>query len=533
MRHSIFNTLKKHWFGAGLAGLAVIGALLLIYSMRWGPWAFSDSTAYIASARSLAAGKGLGYTNPDGRFIPLVLHQPLYAILMSLPLRLADIHPFTTTEALNTAAFFGSILLLGAGIARFSRSKLAALSGAVLFLSAPNIISNFDGAMSEPLYIFLTLAAFFLLLAYLTNPRAAVLAAAGLAAGLAFFTRYIGLANLALGAGLIFFFSALPLKKRLLDSLLFLLAGFLPYGVYLALTFPLPAARQPVWPADLAAAGWDYLQKVSLEIGAWFPFHSLYLKSAPLAVGALVVLGLLLGLGVIRLARQSGRQPELRPVYLYLLATCGMLAVYTLVFFATYAFNSIQPDINQRTFVPLQPFFYLALSGGLLLPAKSGWRRRLAAAAALGLVLLLLFENVPLTQRYLQKRHLEGSGYTAEYWRASTLLSYARNIPPEVVIYTNQPALILLYMDRYPYDLDALFTARMADQYPFLTGWQPPPELPADCKGEGCLVLIFEPQFTNRMMTRFGDGGRKIIEEFKAGLSLVERSANGEVYRVP
>jgi hypothetical protein len=39
--------------------LASIGGYLAFHAMTWGPWAFSDSSAYVGAARSIASGNGL------------------------------------------------------------------------------------------------------------------------------------------------------------------------------------------------------------------------------------------------------------------------------------------------------------------------------------------------------------------------------------------------------------------------------------------------------------------------------------------
>jgi len=109
------------WFYGVLAGFAVLAGFIMIYDMEWGPWAFSDSAAYISAARNLVAGNGLTIPTPDGSLTPLRLHQPLYPLVMSFFL-LFDIHPFTTTTVLNLASFSLSILLLGSGSYYFSKS---------------------------------------------------------------------------------------------------------------------------------------------------------------------------------------------------------------------------------------------------------------------------------------------------------------------------------------------------------------------------------------------------------------------------
>ena len=74
--------------------IGILGSLVIIYSTSWGPWVFSDSTAYIVSAKNMISGHGLGLYGPSGAFHPLTLHPPFYSLLLGLfGLFGADLYP--------------------------------------------------------------------------------------------------------------------------------------------------------------------------------------------------------------------------------------------------------------------------------------------------------------------------------------------------------------------------------------------------------------------------------------------------------
>jgi hypothetical protein len=55
------SVLYDHAILLVIALLSLIGSVAIAFSTRWVPWAYSDSTAYIASARTLLEGDGLGF----------------------------------------------------------------------------------------------------------------------------------------------------------------------------------------------------------------------------------------------------------------------------------------------------------------------------------------------------------------------------------------------------------------------------------------------------------------------------------------
>ena len=199
-------SFRRDWVYLFFVGVGALQQLLLLkYDMAWGPWAFSDSAAYISAARNLVAGHGLSVSTPQGGFEPLTLHQPLYPLIMSFFL-LFDIHPFTTSLVIDITSFSLSVLIFGSGIYHFSHSKLLAICCSLIFLLSPNLIANYDGAMSEPLYLFFTLSTFFCVLLYIENQKRILLLLAAILAGLSILTRFIGVANVLFGAIVIFFF---------------------------------------------------------------------------------------------------------------------------------------------------------------------------------------------------------------------------------------------------------------------------------------------------------------------------------------
>ena len=101
--------------------LGVLGGYAVFYGTQWGPWAYSDSTAYIDAARNLIGGVGFGHLTPSGRFEYVGGHPPLY----QLTLAMAGAIGFDIIDAarwINIMLFGLLILIVGLSIYRISRS---------------------------------------------------------------------------------------------------------------------------------------------------------------------------------------------------------------------------------------------------------------------------------------------------------------------------------------------------------------------------------------------------------------------------
>src|SRR5262245_45646738 len=67
-----------------LLSVSLAGGFVIFYATQNGPWGYSDSVAYLVSARNLIKGVGLGYHYPNGEFRPLTFYPPLYSLLIAL-----------------------------------------------------------------------------------------------------------------------------------------------------------------------------------------------------------------------------------------------------------------------------------------------------------------------------------------------------------------------------------------------------------------------------------------------------------------
>ena len=63
----------------------------------------------------------------------------------------------------------------------------------------------------------------------------------------------------------------------------------------------------------------------------------------------------------------------------------------------------------------------------------------------------------PISKEMLFDRRHNGLGHTSRYFQESTILKAARSLPLDVPWIANDPALYLLYLNKFPYDLRDIY----------------------------------------------------------------------------
>src|SRR4030095_7547251 len=186
--------------------ISIIGVLLVLRATPNGLGLSDDSIAYIAGARSMASGEGY-------REAWLASDQPVTHFPPSFPSVLAffglfGVDPLHAVRWVNAVLFGLNAALLGILSWRMTPSLTAGLILAALFVTSGEMFQIHAVAMSEPLFIFLSLLSFWMFDLYverLPSPSEKWggsegwlwLIACGTFVGMAYLTRYAGLALVA------------------------------------------------------------------------------------------------------------------------------------------------------------------------------------------------------------------------------------------------------------------------------------------------------------------------------------------------
>lgn len=524
--------LRLNWVYFAIILIALIGVAFLYYDMNWGPWVYSDSVAYIVSARYFAAGEGLGMPGPDGGFMPLTLHPPFFSLLLSGFITLG-IHAYTAIIFINLLCFAGSIILLGGGLYYLTGSSGAALSAAALTLISPVLIANFDGAMTEPLYIFFTLGSLIILGIFLKKKTGPLWIIAAILSALAMLTRFVGIVNIIAGALIILLLLESPLKRSFFITAGYGIIAGLPSMGWMLHTSTLSgqaASRSVVFPENLIQS-LALLKKLFMEVFVtWVPYNYQLLPGWRAKALAVYLIGFItLMLSVISLRKKTkGDSDETKHFGQILISAWIFVFCYATVLSGSFLFASVQPDINQRMLSPLQPVLFLLVPGTLFFTIKR-WRLH-PAFQVVPIILVIIAASAfwPATQRILIDRHNNGSGYTSPMWRDSPLIDAARELPEDTPLISNQPAAVLLYLDLFPYDLDlVLGDIVQSKNHTFGKGET---QLEKLFKEENAALILFEPYFTDDIYKILGENSANFKAQFTEELTPYQQTIDGGIY---
>ncbi|NWF64336.1 MAG: phospholipid carrier-dependent glycosyltransferase, partial [Chloroflexi bacterium] len=215
--------------------LAVTGTCLILTATPEGLGLSDDAIAYIAGARSLLAGQGYREAWLESNQ-PVTHFPPGFSGTLALLGLVSGFDPLRGARFLNAILFGLNAAWLGLLGWRMTKSSIAGIALAALFIVNDSLLRVHAVAMSEPLFLFFSLLAFLCFDLARTpglSPKWSGeydwLVAAGVLSGLAYLTRYSGLALVATFLAALFVIRD-TWRKRLIGGAAYL-AGFAPWAV--------------------------------------------------------------------------------------------------------------------------------------------------------------------------------------------------------------------------------------------------------------------------------------------------------------
>lgn len=500
--------------------ISLTGFILVLQATPEGAGLSDDSIAYVAGARSMVAGNGY-------REAWLASNQPVTHFPPAFPTLLASfgflgIDPLHAARWVNAFLFFLSAGLLGILAWRMTPSLTAGLVIAGLFVLSGDLLQVHAVAMSEPLFIFLSLLSFWMFDLYFERDHHWLwLLACATFVGLAYLTRYSGLALLATFVVALFILHK-SWKQRLASI-----------GIFLAATLP--------W-----ILGWSLRNRLMAgnatnRAFAWHP-----LTSENLEIGRRTVADALIPVDAWR--RQIVEQPILIEILIVLIlgGTLIWLAFRTWNYVSKPQPPAPDPSLHSREVISfttgLYLFAYLAsiIASMLMFDAATKFRLRILAPMFVSLLILLIYLGVWLRNKnrplvvvltlvflafsgYKQINTISawskgGMGYASFKWYDSKAMSFLRDLPDGVRIYTDEPAAVYLYTGRGNYVLPDRFdsaTAQLREGY------------------EKSLAQMQKEILEGKAVLAIFDGGEVNEDEvalFSEGLYLAHKSAGNEIY---
>jgi hypothetical protein len=505
--------------------LSVIGIFFVLHATPEGLGLSDDSIGYIAGARSMLAGAGyreawLASDQPVTHFPPA-----FSAVLASIGRFGLD--PLRGARFLNALLFGLNIFLLGVLGWRMLKSLPAGLALAALFLLNDSLLRVHAVAMSEPLFIFLSLLAFWIFDLYVERDAHWLwLLACGAFTGMAYLTRYAGLALLAT------FLLALVIlhrtwRRRLSSAGIFLL-GSVPWAAGWAIRNELVGGnitnRVLVWHPITASNFETALYNIStflMPVEAWR--RELFKAPGVFALATVLILGSVLIWTVVKARSQLSQRatildasPEANgqlPIRDGIAFPNGLYIFgYLAAIFASMSFFDASTKFKLRILSPV----YVSLLILLALFGKWLWGRRREAAIVL---LALIFAMSAVGQAAaLHELSKGGQGYASYQWYDSKAMAFLRDLPSSVRIYTNEPGAVYLYTGRGAYVLpDRFDPVTAAARTGFERGVE---QMQAEIKSGKAVLALFSGDVTTA-------GDAQLLSK---GLYLAHKSAGDEVY---
>ncbi len=225
--------LRPDRFTLLLSAIAFLGsALSLARQVSYGPGLEWDSVAYVSVARNLLAGDGFVQFNGN----MYTLWPPLYPLLLAAG-GLGGLDPYAVAGPLNAIIFGLTVFVAGRWLGRRLETRFLALWGCLAIALSFHLVRLSSYALSEPVFILLTLMALIQADKYLDEGRRSALVWAGIFAGLACLTRYAGVAVVVTVGLLLISQRAAALPQKLRRAVLYGLIAAAPIAVWMMRNF--------------------------------------------------------------------------------------------------------------------------------------------------------------------------------------------------------------------------------------------------------------------------------------------------------
>lgn len=461
----VFPLYKKHWFlilVILLSLIAIRAAGIFIWATgEFGIGIRSDSVAYIWSARSLAEGSGLGRPDGIGNFKPMTHWPPLYPILLAF-FEIIGLDVIEGARWLGAFLFAINIFLVGWILSRMTRSFWFSLIGAAVMAMAPAIAETSLFAMTEPLYIALSLLSFILIDEYLTSRKRLWLILSALAVSLAFLSRYAGLSLVATGVILLLIQQNRSLWERVKESIQYSLISISLLVIWLIRNMFLSGSTTnrviTYYPISES-----YYNHILTNLQGWFTPGSTIFHIGDgkllLALAALVFL-----IGLFYYQKVSGEEKNLRQTFLGRMIGIYLILYTIVLFISRWFFDPLLTIWEQRILSPI--FISLLLMIFFLL--FHVWRKMWQKNWLLGTIItviyiwtsysfIILYSNQ--SELVFQRSLGSGGGYAFKSLINSEMVAALKRLPEDHIVYTTNIEEFYYFTGRssygYPKELDS------------------------------------------------------------------------------
>ena len=446
--------ISQPFFLSALVALAFAGGILVFLGTRWGAdVGWDDSFQYITSAENLAHGRGLGYSVPNGGVVRLTHYPPMLPLVLA-PFEVIGFRAVLVMRWFNIVLFVFTMAMTGTLAYRLTRSRASCVVAALLVVLSSAFIKIHTQAMSDGLYLALSIAGLALLERYLRGRRTSFLILSALVIGAAFLTRYVGASLVLVGCLALLTDTRRRGAARAAAVAAFVFISTTPMLVWLGYT----------------RAGTN---RVAGRLIAWHPIEASFLRSTVDTLYTWFVPGrlvhgrellfllsfILVALLVVVLWLRSDANRRFRRLrqWAFEPGLAWMLVVYPFVYYFVFVLSKSLIDdsifVDDRLLAPILQVLILAL----VVVLTRLWRtnRRIGPAFAVALFIAVAGLYLSRTYSTVGTLYREGSGYTSRGYHESPAIALAQRFAGHP-IFTNAVPALYYWTGRVPYSIDPL-----------------------------------------------------------------------------
>lgn len=541
--------------------ISLAAGLALWYATPAGLGLTNDSAAYIGGARSLLAGTGYSDVWLDSTLEAVTHYPPLLSLTLS-GIGLLGLDPYRGARVLHILLFAANTGLIGLLGFRMAKSQAAGIFLALFFGTNAQLLRIHAQVLSEPLFLFFSLASFLACSVAIERQSALKtdnaknrpstsgyalrsgtgfwLLLTGFLTSLAFLTRYSGLALIATFLVAIFLFQP-DWRSRFIRIAQFL-AGAIPpiaaWFIHNSLVAESATNRgmqfNQIQISNIRTGLWNVADFLT-PFQAWqeWLFRSGVLSIFLAAVG-LVLLAWLAYRAYQTFFLKAVTNPFTFTTALYVFGYLGAV-LFSMSFFD--ASTKFQHRILSPLYVSWMVLL-VAILKSINTKETKGTKeeqekksvfirviRQIRVPFSLTLAtLILVLSTFNFQQTLTELRQIDGLGYASWRWRQMNVLAIIKDLPPDVAIYSNSPPAVYLVTGRASRVIPTRVNPVSGQER---SGYeQALAEMRAELLAGRAVLALFD---VSDIEDAFGE---EIALQFE-GLTLLEKSQGNVLYGIP
>lgn len=502
--------------------ISLLGGYLIFHATNWGPWAFSDSAAYVSAARNFNAGKGFVIVNSNNSLTQVTEFPPFYPIFLSYFLG-GEGNLINTLRWIDIFLFVAFLWIYGSMLFHITKNNFLVLLGLAFCLSSPILLQIFSGVMSETLFFPLLYGIFLLAIHYFQDNKVTTYVLLAVLSALLPITRYAGALFTVVIAILIFFLTKSTIKQKIRRSILYLASSLLPLAVWFTKLYLL---SNKVGGKSLKL-GFDFLKNILYSLAAefdvlktWLPYYDVY--DLPLINKALVWGGLLAAAMILIYVYHNYRRTRSHSKpssnYVWFFLSLINLCAYLLFIAYTHSITIPQIDIIDRMLAPIIPLALNLLILAIAILIKN--RHKILISLVLVASIIVLRFNFMTSSVFLDEMYTDGHGYSAREYQESGFLQQLMSLPDDQRMLSNNAAFVLYFTNRFPMEINQ-FANR---PYGFHNGYGE-----KTFRERGAALILLFPDFINS----YGDTADQLLATVIDGLDVQYQDEIGGIYFYP